>query len=127
VKRNYVDHTPYSTSGMLRTIELILGLPPMSQFDAGAMPMYRCFSQNVDTKGFTRRENQIDLNEMNVEFNANSIKSEKMDFSKPDLIDDLELNRIVWQSVKGLDSEMPAPKRSAFLRFSESDEDDDEG
>lgn len=124
VKRNDIDHTPYSTPGMLRTVELILGLPPMSQYDAAATPMYRSFSQNVDNKGFTKRENQINLNEMNVEVSENSIKSEKMDFSKPDLIDDLELNRIVWQSVKGLDSEMPAPKRSAFLRFSESDEDE---
>jgi len=126
VKRNDIDHTPYSTPGMLRTIELILGLPPMSQYDAAATPMYRSFSQNVDNKGFTKRENQINLNEMNVEVSENSIKSEKMDFSKPDLIDDLELNRIVWQSVKGLDSEMPAPKRSAFLRFSESDEDEED-
>ena len=98
----------------------------MSQYDAAATPMYRSFSQNVDNKGFTKRENQINLNEMNVEVSENSIKSEKMDFSKPDLIDDLELNRIVWQSVKGLDSEMPAPKRSAFLRFSESDEDEED-
>lgn len=126
VKRNDIDHTPYSTPGMLRTVELILGLPPMSQYDAAATPMYRSFSQNVDNKGFTKRENQINLNEMNVEVSENSIKSEKMDFSKPDLIDDLELNRIVWQSVKGLDSEMPAPKRSAFLRFSESDEDEED-
>jgi DNA-binding beta-propeller fold protein YncE len=126
VKRNYVDHTPYSTSGMLRTIELILGLPPMSQYDAAATPMFRCFSQNVDNKGFVKRNNQIDLNEMNVEVNKNAAISAKMDFSKPDLIDDLELNRIVWQSVKGLNSEMPAPKRSAFLRLSESDEDDDD-
>jgi DNA-binding beta-propeller fold protein YncE len=127
VKRGYVDHTPYSTSGMLRTMELILGLPPMSQFDAAATPMYRCFSQEVDPIGFTSRPNQIDLNEMNVEFNANAAKSEEMDFSKPDLIDDLELNRIVWQSVRGLDSEMPAPRRAAFLRFSEiEDEDEDD-
>jgi hypothetical protein len=127
VKRGYVDHTPYSTSGMLRTMELILGLPPMSQYDAAATPMYRCFSHEVDPTGFTSRPNQIDLNELNVEYNANAAKSAEMDFSKPDLIDDLELNRIVWQSVRGLDSEMPAPRRAAFLRFSENeDEDEDE-
>ncbi len=126
VKRGYVDHTPYSTSGMLRTMELILGLPPMSQFDAAATPMYRCFSQEVDPTGFISRPNQIDLNELNVEYNANAAKSEEMDFSKPDLIDDLELNRIVWQSVRGLDSEMPAPKRAAFLRFSEKEDDDED-
>lgn len=126
VKRNYVDHTAYSTSGVLRTIELILGLPPMSQFDAGATPLYRSFSQKIDNTGFTKRKNQIDLNEMNVEFNENAAISAKMDFSKPDLIDDLALNRIVWQTVRGLGSEMPAPKRSAFLRFSEGDEDEDD-
>lgn len=63
---------------------------------------------------------------MNVEFNENAAISAKMDFSKPDLIDDLALNRIVWQTVRGLGSEMPAPKRSAFLRFSEGDDDDDD-
>jgi hypothetical protein len=126
VKRNFVDHTAYTTTGMLRTIELILGIPPMSQFDAAATPMFRCFSPNYNSQGFTKRNNQVDLNEMNVEFNKNAVISANMDFSKPDLIDDLELNRIVWQSVRGLDSEMPAPKRSAFLRFSEKEEDEDD-
>ena len=45
VKRNFVDHTPYTTSGVLRTIELILGLPPMSQYDAAATPMWRSFTE----------------------------------------------------------------------------------
>ena len=99
VKRNFVDHTMYSTSSMLRTIELILGLPPMSQFDAAATPMYRCFTQNVDPKGFNKRNNRVNLNEMNIVVSTNSMKSEKMDFSKPNLINDLELSKIVWQSV----------------------------
>ncbi|MEZ4908928.1 MAG: hypothetical protein R2771_15105 [Saprospiraceae bacterium] len=42
----------YSTSSVLRTIELILGLPPMSQYDAAAIPLWRCFSNNVDNKPF---------------------------------------------------------------------------
>ncbi len=46
VKRHFVDHTMYSTTSMLRTIELILGIPPMSQYDAAATPMWRCFSDN---------------------------------------------------------------------------------
>ncbi len=125
VKRGFVDHTMYSTTSMLRTIELILGLPPMSQFDAAATPMYRCFTQNADTKSFTKRKNGVNLNEMNIVVSTNSMKSSKMDFSKPDLINDLELSKIVWQSVKGLDSKMPAPKRSAFLRITDSDGDDD--
>ena len=42
-KRRFVDSTLYTTSGMLRTMELILGLPPMSQYDAAATPMYNAF------------------------------------------------------------------------------------
>ena len=124
VKRGFVDHTMYSTSGILRTIELILGLPPMSQYDAASTPLWRCFSKESLGLGYTARKNNWDLNEMNVSVNANSIKSGKMDFSKPDLINDLELSQIVWQSIKGLNSPMPAPKRSAFLKISEKDDDD---
>ncbi len=126
VKRNYVDHTMYSTSGMLRTIELILGLPPMSQYDAAAIPMYKCFTPAFDKTPFAHRKNNIDLDEMNIEVNDNSRKSGKMDFSKPDLINDLEMSKIVWQSVKGLHSEMPAPKRSAFITVGQKEDDDDD-
>ena len=50
VKRNFVDHTPYTTSGVLRTIELILGIPPMSQYDAAATPLWRSFTCNARRK-----------------------------------------------------------------------------
>src|SRR5947199_7856761 len=48
VKRHYVDHTMYSTTSVLRTIELILGLQPMSQYDAAATSMWRCFQSTAD-------------------------------------------------------------------------------
>lgn len=126
VKRGFVDHTMYSTSSMLRTIELILGIPPMSQYDAAATPMWRCFDKTAHNTPYKLRNNTIDLNEMNVAINANSIKSDKFDLSKPDLINDLEFSQIVWQSVKGLHSQMPAPKRSAFIKITENDEDEEE-
>jgi YVTN family beta-propeller protein len=126
VKRGYVDHTMYSTSGMLRTIELILGLPPMSQFDAAATPMWRCFAKQPAKEGFAALKNRIDLNERNVAVNANSRRSEQLDLSKPDLINDLEFSRIVWQSVKGLQSTMPTPRRAAFLLVREGEEEDKE-
>ncbi len=66
VKRNYVDHTPYSTSGMLRTIELILGLPPMSQYDAAATPLWRCFTSTPDYALFNHLPVSVDLNEVNT-------------------------------------------------------------
>ena len=53
VKRNMVLHDMYSTSGVLRTIELILGLPPMSQYDAAAVPLYDCFNDKPDLTQFT--------------------------------------------------------------------------
>ncbi len=124
VKRGYVDHTMYSTSSMLRTMELILGMPPMSQYDAAATPMWRCFSKTPDKQPFVARKNRIDLTQRNVAVNRNSVKSAEFDLSRPDLINDLEFSRIVWQSVKGLNSPMPAPKRSAFLVLKEEDDDD---
>jgi YVTN family beta-propeller protein len=125
VKRGYVDHTMYSTSSMLRTMELILGIPPMSQYDAAATPMWRSFSKTPNNQPFIARKNNINLDERNVAVNRNSIKSAEFDLSKPDLINDLEFSQIVWQSVKGLKSSMPAPKRSAFLVLKEEDGDKD--
>lgn len=126
VKRGFVDHTMYSTSSVLRTIELILGIPPMSQYDAAATPMWRCFSKTANTKPFTALNSNIDLDERNVVVNRNSKKSAEFDLSKPDLVNDLEFSQIVWQTIKGLESPMPAPKRSAFLVIKEEDENDEE-
>ena len=83
------------------------------------------FQQNTYNKPFTALKNNINLDERNVAVNRNSIKSAEFDLSKPDLINDLEFSQIVWQSVKGLKSPMPAPKRSAFLVLKEEDGDDD--
>ncbi len=115
VKNNYVDHTMYSTSGMLRTIELILGLPPMSQYDAAAEPMWRCFSTTATNKKFNAIKPNINLNETNKTVSANSIKSDSFDFSKEDLVPDMEFNKILWQAVRGENAIMPAPVRSAFI------------
>jgi hypothetical protein len=116
VKRGYVDHTPYSTSSMLRTMELILGLPPMSQFDAAATPMWRCFTAKADTTPFLARPANVDLDLKNTADNAWSRKSLLFDFSKEDRAPDLEFSEVIWKAVKGTDSPMPPPRRSAFLR-----------
>ncbi|GAB4029068.1 alkaline phosphatase family protein [Spirosoma gilvum] len=126
VKRGYVDHTMYSTSGMLRTIELILGLKPMSQYDAAATPMWRCFSKKVDSTPFKSREAGIDLNEKNVAVNYNSKRSMQFNLTHPDDIDDLIFSEIVWQTVRGPKSVMPAPRRGAFVRLGKGMDDDDE-
>lgn len=121
VKRGYVDHTMYSTSSMLRTMELILGLPPMSQFDAAATPMWRSFSNNPDTRPFKSRPANVDLNELNKQDNALARKSMGFDFSREDRAPDLEFNEVLWKAIKGEESVMPPPRRSAFLRTGTDD------
>lgn len=116
VKRRFVDHTMYSTSSMLRTMELILGLPPMTQYDAAATPMWNCFSATPDLSPFRARPSNINLDEINTQDNALSKKSLEFDFSKEDRAPDLEFSELIWKAVKGENSIMPAPRRSAFLR-----------
>lgn len=124
VKRDTVIHTMYSTSGVLRTIELILGLPPMSQYDAAAEPLYKCFTDKPDFTPYVCKPANIDLNERNIADNASSRKSATFNFAHEDAVPDLELNEVVWKSVKGEGSEMPAPKRSAFVIYEKQDNND---
>lgn len=116
VKRNFIDHTPYTTSSMLRTMELILGIPPMSQYDAAATPMWRCFSPQVNTSPFVCRPASINLKEVNTAMNEWQRLSEKMDFAKEDAVPDLEFNRILWYGLKGDLVPFPGPKRAAFYK-----------
>ena len=124
VKRNFVDHTPYTTSGMLRTIELILGLPPMSQYDAAATPLWRSFTAKPDYTSFKSLPSNIDLADKNLVWNELSQKSATFDFTKEDRIPDMEFSEVIWRGVKGLHAVMPAPKRAAFVRVIVKDEDD---
>lgn len=121
VKRGFVDHTMYSTSSMLRTIELILGIPPMSQYDAAAEPMWRCFMNEPDLSPFISVPALVDLNEKNSKRTASALLSESFDLSKEDRIPDLLFSEVIWKAVKGEESTMPAPKRSAFLRIYSDD------
>ncbi|WP_431217374.1 bifunctional YncE family protein/alkaline phosphatase family protein [Puia sp. P3] len=124
IKMHSVNHTPYSTSSMLRTMELILGLPPMSQYDAAATPMWGCFQATPDLRPYSALTPETDLNARNSANNASARLSEKFNFSKPDAAPDLQLGDIVWKSVKGENSAMPAPKRGAFVKVTKIDEDD---
>lgn len=116
VKRGFVDHTMYSTSSMLRTIELILGIPPMSQYDAAATPMWRSFTSTVNSKAFNSIIPQINLNEKNTAMNEWQRRSEKFDLSKEDAVPDLEFNVVLWHGLKGDATPFPGPKRAAFFK-----------
>ncbi len=114
-KRKFVDSSMYSTSSMLRTMELILGLQPMSQFDAAALPMYHSFTAVLDPTPYAHRPANVDLQEKNLASAWGADLSESFDLSKEDAADDLLLNEVVWRSVKGADHPMPPPVRAAFV------------
>jgi hypothetical protein len=124
--RHAVDSTLYSTTSALRTIELILGLQPMSQFDAAATPLYAAFTSVPDLTPYTARPARIDLTERNTADAWGAKKSARMDFREADRADDIVLNEIIWRSVKGANSPMPAPVRAAFFKaHPKTDRDDD--
>jgi YVTN family beta-propeller protein len=124
VKRNFVDHTMYSTTSMLRTIELILGMPPMTQYDAAATPMWRCFSDKAVGSSFTAVAPAVDLNEKNTAVNEWQRLSETFDLAKEDAAPDIEFSKVVWHAVKGLHVPFPGPRRAAFVKQGVNKEDD---
>ena len=115
VKKGFVDHTAYTTTSFLRTIELILGVPPMSQYDAAATPVWRSLDNTPDHPAFTARPSNIDLNLKNTIVSEWQQKSEKFDFSKEDNVNDADFNEVIWRAVKGLDSPCPPSVRAAFF------------
>ncbi len=113
-KRGFVDSTHYTTTSMLRTIELILGLRPMTQFDAAATPMANSFAPSPDPRPYTAEKPRISLEDRNPAEATGAAASARMDFSEADLIDDDELNEVLWRAIRG--SEPPAATRSYFAR-----------
>ena len=111
IKRHSVNHTLYSTTSVLRTMELILSLPPMSQFDAAATPMWSCFSATPDTAAFNALPAEVDINARNM---ASSPR--RFNLADPDRIPDEEFNAVLWKAIKGESSPVPKPRRAAFVR-----------
>jgi YVTN family beta-propeller protein len=127
VKRQFVDSNMYSTVSMLRTVELLLGLPPMTQHDAAAPPLVNTFMAKPDLSGFTSIGARIDLMTKNPAQGYGAVESARMDFSEYDRIDEDALNRILWHSIKGEAVPYPAPMRRALptpfglFRFRDAD------
>ncbi len=125
VKRGIVDSTLYSTCSMLRSMELLLGLPPMSQYDAAAMPMYAAFGTEAKVTPFKAIAPLVDTKAMNQRTAWGAKASGRMDFSEPDRAPMLALNEIIWKNVRGAESVMPAPVHR-FRPLIELAGDDDE-
>lgn len=114
VRRKHLDSTQYSTCSMLRTMELILGLPPLSQFDAAANPMFESFNDDADLTPYKHEAARVDLNALNQTTAYGAARSAAMDWSEYDRIDDFELNEILWRAVKGKDAPLPPAVRRAI-------------
>jgi len=115
IRRRAVDSSMYNTTSVLRTIELILGLNPMTQFDAGARPMHAAFQATPDPAPYTAEKPRVALDERNSAASPAADRSARLDFSEEDRIDDNELNDILWLAVRGTPAP-PVPTRSYFAR-----------
>jgi hypothetical protein len=116
-KRKAVDSTCYNQTGLVKTIELMLGLPPMTQLDLSATPLRGCFMDKPDLTPFTAVKNRIPLDEMNKPVGGLTgkarefaLKSMELDFDVEDRADEDTLNRILWFSVRG-DEPYPGESR----------------
>ena len=115
-KRHYLDSTQYSTVSMIRTIELILGLPPLSQYDAAARPMFASFTETPELTPFVHVPAQVALDTVNPKSAYGANRSAKMDFSEYDKVDDFELNEILWRAIKGKKGPLPPAVRRAIAQ-----------
>jgi YVTN family beta-propeller protein len=115
-KRKALDSTNYNQTSMVRTMELILGLPPMNQLDASATPMASCFTDIADVAPYKSVPNLIPLDQMNPKLS--SIKdprqrhwaevSLKLPLDDVDEADENTFNRILWHAARGRDDTYPA-------------------
>ena len=106
-----LQHEHYTTSSVLRTIELILGLPPMTPYDAGARPLSAAFTATPDLRPFDVVAAGTDLNARNAATAYRAADSNALDFATEDRVPDAVLNDILWHAVRG---KTPEPSVGAF-------------
>ena len=111
LRHGIVDSTFYTTASVLRTIELILGIGPMSQYDAAADPLYDAFTTDADTAPFAALPARWPLDERNP-FGLRSTLNSRV-FLRPDFADEDVLNEEIWASARS--SRMPAPRHSLAM------------
>jgi YVTN family beta-propeller protein len=130
-RRAALDSTNYNQTSMVRTIELMLGLPPMNQLDASATPMTNCFMDEPDPRPYTAVANNIPLDQLNPQ--VAEIRNQrqrhwaevslKLPLDNIDEADEDTLNRILWHATRGRDDTYPA---WAVLMEEEGDDDDED-
>jgi YVTN family beta-propeller protein len=128
-KRGKVVSTQYNHTSLIRTLELMLGLPPMNQMDATATPMYDCFTDQPDFTPFKSVKNNVPLDQMNPEpkkisdplLRKHAYASAKLPLGKPDQCSEDLLNRILWHAMKG--SQAPYPAWAIHTNLEDDDDD----
>ena len=114
-KRGYVDSTLYTTASMIRTMELILGLPPLTQYDAAATPMFNSFGKSAKLRPYDALNPKVDLLAKNTKRSPYAKQSARMNFREYDLAPEDELNRILWHTAKGANVPYPTPIHRALI------------
>ncbi|HLK20610.1 MAG TPA: alkaline phosphatase family protein, partial [Bryobacteraceae bacterium] len=114
-RRGVIDSTMYNTTSMLRTMELIVGLRPLTHYDAGARPMFNAFAREPVLGAYAVEKPRIPLDERNPANSPTAARSARLDFAEADLNDDDELNDILWRAIRKTD---PPPPVRAFLQRS---------
>jgi YVTN family beta-propeller protein len=127
VRKGVVDSTLYTTCGVLRTMELILGLPPLSQCDAAATPLHAAFQSSPLARTYSALAPRVPIDEKNLDSAPGAAASAALDLSREDRIPMRLMNEILWASVRGPDVPMPPPVRAAFVRPAEEEDDEGEG
>ncbi|MBS1708689.1 MAG: hypothetical protein JSS65_08220 [Armatimonadetes bacterium] len=118
-----VDSTHYTTTSLLRTMELIFGAKPMSQFDAAATPMYKAFKMKGNVTPYSCLNPQQDIMAKNPSGSENALLA-AIDFSEPDqmtLEQEIAMNRAVWHSIKGA-TPYPGPVRRFGATVADNDD-----
>ncbi len=114
-KRQQTISTQYNQTSLMRTMELILGLPPMNHLDATATPMTDCFTETADLTPFTSVPNQVPLDQMNPEvgqvrhpvLRQDALTSSRLPFEEVDRCPENVFNRILWRAMRGPDAPYP--------------------
>jgi YVTN family beta-propeller protein len=114
-RRGAVVHTQYNQTSLLRTMELILGLPPMNQMDATATPMFDCFTNTPDFTPYVAVPNNVPLDQMNppsrriadAQLRKDAEVSARLPLQEEDQCPEDEFNQILWRAVKGAQEPYP--------------------
>jgi len=114
VKHRAVDSTMYNTTSMLRTMEFLLGMKPMTHFDAGARPMAAAFQNTPDPAPYTAEKPRVSLEDKNPATTASVQRAANLRFDEADENDDDEMNDILWRAIRK--DAPPPPVRSIFAR-----------